>query len=70
MAITNYWVKVKCPYTEMLLKLKKKKEEEDDNSPLQEGYLICTFAKETRSGLMLYLSQPNIVPSLPNAHIT
>jgi hypothetical protein len=29
-----------------------------------------TLAKVTRSGLMLYLSQPNIVPSLPNAHIT
>ena len=29
-----------------------------------------TFAIDTRSGFMLYFSQPNIVPSLPNAHIT
>jgi len=25
---------------------------------------------ETRSGLMLYISHPNIVPSLPNAVMT
>ena len=29
-----------------------------------------TFAMETRSGFMPYLSHPNIVPSLPNAQIT
>lgn len=29
-----------------------------------------TLARDTRSGFMLYLSHPNIVPSLPNAQIT
>lgn len=29
-----------------------------------------TLAKDTRSGFKLYLSDPNIVPSLPNAQIT
>lgn len=39
---------------------------------IQSRYLLSefTFAIETRSGLILYLSQPNIVPSLPNAQIT
>jgi hypothetical protein len=31
---------------------------------------VLTFAIETRSGLILNLSQPNIVPNLPNAVIT
>jgi hypothetical protein len=29
-----------------------------------------TLAKVTRSGLMLYISDPNMVPNLPNAVMT
>jgi hypothetical protein len=34
------------------------------------GARKLTLAIDTRSGLMLYFSHPNIVPSLPNAHTT
>jgi len=39
-------------------------------SRLSFEYNLITFATDTRSGLISYLSQPNIVPSLPNAQIT